>query len=420
MRSRCHETGVPTYRYLVVAAAGGLLCACGPRAGPPARFHPTSQPAEEVKPQPSPSGDSLFLTEKEWSKEQDPALRDLPDAKGREFDPDRLPRDPEVRPDQVAILQILIRHKEVTGAPRHPRDKQAARRRALYLTRLARLRGVDFSDLAKKYSEEPPDVRGAFHLVKPGSTAASLERVAFSVGFGQVANPVDTYRGIYVIMPVQIEYSTAHILVQHRKSQAKLLGVERTREEAKKRAEIARRAVLQPGASFAEIAKRFSDSPTKDRGGIRRPMFLGREPPEFEAYLDAVAKLKDGQISPIIETPFGFHVIKRLALEKIRARHILISYTGSYGRPAEPRTRLQALKIALDVHRKLKGKPVSFKDFAKRHSDCPSKRKGGDLGLFARGVMPYPFEQAVFAMQPGEISEVIETRLGFHIIERLK
>lgn len=61
-----------------------------------------------------------------------------------------------------------------------------------------------------------------------------------------------------------------------------------------------------------------------------------------------------------------------------------------------------------------------FAELAKEYSDCPSGANGGNLGLFGKGMMVKSFEEAAFALMPGEISEVIETQFGFHIIKVLE
>jgi peptidyl-prolyl cis-trans isomerase C len=74
------------------------------------------------------------------------------------------------------------------------------------------------------------------------------------------------------------------------------------------------------------------------------------------------------------------------------------------------------MKIANDILRKVKANPASFADLAKKHSECPSAKSGGDLGEFSRGEMVPVFEKAAFSLKKGEISGPVETSFGYHII----
>ncbi len=100
--------------------------------------------------------------------------------------------------------------------------------------------------------------------------------------------------------------------------------------------------------------------------------------------------------------------------EQVRASHILI-------RPTDPNTdpnqaKAQAKAKAEDLLKKVKG-GADFATVAKESSDCPSKAQGGDLGLFARDKMVKPFADAAFAMKVGEISGLVESPFGYHIIK---
>lgn len=87
---------------------------------------------------------------------------------------------------------------------------------------------------------------------------------------------------------------------------------------------------------------------------------------------------------------------------KVRASHILVK--------------------TLEEAESIKGQITTYDDFAKlaeQHSLCPSKSKGGDLGVFGQGQMVKPFEDAVFALKQGEISAPVQTQFGYHLICRI-
>ncbi len=86
--------------------------------------------------------------------------------------------------------------------------------------------------------------------------------------------------------------------------------------------------------------------------------------------------------------------------EKIQASHILVEDEGS----------------AMDILA-LIDEGLPFADAAREYSQCPSRERGGDLGMFQRGQMVPEFEEAAFALGVGEVSNVVETQFGFHIIK---
>ena len=98
--------------------------------------------------------------------------------------------------------------------------------------------------------------------------------------------------------------------------------------------------------------------------------------------------------------------------EMAHARHILI--TAKETEPKADKDRKRAKLVQIKKQLKDGG---NFADLAKQFSDCPSKDRGGDLGFFPRGQMVKPFEQAVFKMMPGDVSDIVETEFGYHLIK---
>jgi peptidyl-prolyl cis-trans isomerase D len=100
--------------------------------------------------------------------------------------------------------------------------------------------------------------------------------------------------------------------------------------------------------------------------------------------------------------------------EERRARHILVKADKDAAADAKQKAKARAEALLVEVRKN----PGSFADVARKNSDDPgSAQQGGDLDFFGRGMMTKPFEDATFAMKPGEISNVIETDFGFHIIK---
>lgn len=98
--------------------------------------------------------------------------------------------------------------------------------------------------------------------------------------------------------------------------------------------------------------------------------------------------------------------------ELVKANHILIKID----RHADDSQKTEALKKIRDIQNRLK-KGEDFASLAKEFSQCPSSANGGDLGYFTRGQMVKPFAEAAFALAPGEVSNIVETEFGYHLIK---
>ena len=108
--------------------------------------------------------------------------------------------------------------------------------------------------------------------------------------------------------------------------------------------------------------------------------------------------------------------------EKVTASHILISFKGAKMADAKvTRTKDEAKKLATDLAKKAKGPKEDFGALAKKNSDDKgSATNGGDLGEFTRPRMVKPFSDAAFALKVGEVSGIVESDFGFHVIKRTK
>ncbi|KAJ6814455.1 peptidyl-prolyl cis-trans isomerase Pin1 [Iris pallida] len=113
--------------------------------------------------------------------------------------------------------------------------------------------------------------------------------------------------------------------------------------------------------------------------------------------------------------------------EQVRASHVLIKHEGSRrkaswkdpeGCAISATTRDASVARLATLRQEIASGAARFEDIAAKHSDCSSAKRGGDLGRFGRGQMQKPFEEATFALKVGEMSDILDTDSGVHIILR--
>jgi protein-export membrane protein SecD len=184
---------------------------------------------------------------------------------------------------------------------------------------------------------------------------------------------------------------------------------------SKKKAEEVLKKAKARGADFAALAEEYSeDEATKNIGGDLG--FLNKFG-VYSAYYDEAAKLKVGQASNLIETAEEINILKLVDerdAREVKANHLLICYQGD-DRCESDLSKEDAKKKIDEL--KTQATPENFIDLAKVNSTEPgASESGGDLGWFGKDQMVKPFEEAVFAMKVGEISDVIETQFGYHLI----
>lgn len=108
---------------------------------------------------------------------------------------------------------------------------------------------------------------------------------------------------------------------------------------------------------------------------------------------------------------------------QVRASHLLVKHRGSR-RPSSwkeqniTRSKEEAIEILRGYEAEIDGSPERFGELARQHSDCSSHAKDGDLGSFGPGQMQKPFEDATYALNVGQISDIVDTDSGVHLILR--
>ncbi|KAF7337560.1 Peptidyl-prolyl cis-trans isomerase [Mycena sanguinolenta] len=108
---------------------------------------------------------------------------------------------------------------------------------------------------------------------------------------------------------------------------------------------------------------------------------------------------------------------------QVRASHLLVKHSGSR-RPSSwkesniTRSKDEAISILKGYQAQIGTSAEKFSELAQQHSDCSSHEKGGDLGWFGPGQMQKPFEDSAFGLQVGQISDVISTDSGVHLVMR--
>jgi peptidyl-prolyl cis-trans isomerase SurA len=213
----------------------------------------------------------------------------------------------------------------------------------------------------------------------------------------------------------QQEFNVSHILVR--------IPENATAEQIAERRQRAEGVLqqLRAGGDFAKLAATYSDATDALTGGDLGWRGIDRLP---QLFVDTVAGMKQGDISPILRSGNGFHILKLsgqrsaslvkagavAAVEQTHVRHILIK-TNTIVTPAEAKRKLTELKQRLDNN------AATFEDLAKLYSNDLSASRGGDLGWVYPGDTVPEFERAMDALKPGQVSEPIESPFGYHLIQ---
>jgi len=205
------------------------------------------------------------------------------------------------------------------------------------------------------------------------------------------------------------EFRLAHILVlvPEQATSAQI--------EAKRKRALLALGELRKGADFAQISAQYSDAPDALQGGNLGWRPSGRLPALF---LEALSPLKAGEITDILRSANGFHIVKMLdkrgksaspSIQTTRVRHILIKSKEGVS-DDDARERLSRLR-----ERIIAG--ADFAELARVHSDDPSASKGGDLGWISPGDTVPEFERTMNQLRDNEISTPVQSQFGWHLVQ---
>ncbi len=216
----------------------------------------------------------------------------------------------------------------------------------------------------------------------------------------------------------RVEYDVAHILVRvPEQANPDQLAAARARVEGV-------RDEARGGADFAKLAASYSDGPNALRGGALGWRGEDRLP---ELFTNALKGMKQGEVSDVLRSPAGFHVLKLLgrreagggassAVQQVvqtHARHILVKTNEAVSQD-DARRRL------LDLRERMTRGGVKFEELARLHSEDATAARGGDLGWLYPGDTVPDFERAMDSLQPGEISQPVQSPFGWHLIQVLE
>ena len=210
------------------------------------------------------------------------------------------------------------------------------------------------------------------------------------------------------------EYRIAHILVTVPE------GATTSESHVRRLRAEAALALLNSGAGFAQVTAEYSDSPDAMTGGL-----LDWRPAAqlTKKFAELLIPMKPGEITPIVASPSGFHILKLVdrrsphgavttMVDQTHARHILVKISELTSE-ADARKRISDLKERMDDG------GGNFEELAQLHSEDSSASVGGDLGWLSPGDTVPEFEQAMSALDPGQVSGPVQSPFGWHLIQVL-
>lgn len=225
--------------------------------------------------------------------------------------------------------------------------------------------------------------------------------------------------GVTYLLEKEIVEPGIKELYEKRKKELRVSHIMFRYNEGEEKAKELAQAVLdsiKAGSEFNEMVQKYSeDTFSKPVNGDIYYITAGMLPYEFE---EAAYDTPEGEIYPeVVKTQYGYHIIKVTDINdripQIQASHILVDLQNEAGEidSASARARIDSVLV------QARG-GGDFAQLAEQYSDdAGSKVKGGDLGFFERRMMVKEFDAEAFSLNEGEISDVVKTQFGYHIIK---
>jgi parvulin-like peptidyl-prolyl isomerase len=277
-----------------------------------------------------------------------------------------------------------------------------------------------FEELAGKYSKCPSRVNGGnLEPFTRGTKEKKFETASFRLKINEVSEPVETDLGWEIIerLPLPTPTPTLTPTITHVPTTTltptitPLPSPVRIRHILVEKKEEAEEIIkeLKEGKDFTELALEKSFCPSRTKGGDLG--IINYKSNLSSSIKEAAFKLKINEISEPVKSEFGVHVIQRIDPhmkievpegEKIRVRHILVE------EEEEAKEVIKELQEGED-----------FSEVALVKSQCPSRVRGGDLGMISMGKLAKPLENAAFSLKINELSKPVKTEYGWHVIQRI-
>jgi parvulin-like peptidyl-prolyl isomerase len=318
---------------------------------------------------------------------------------------------------RVYIRHILVAYRGAQEAGEKIKiGKEEAYNLALEIREKVAEKPEIFEETAKKYSDDrATGPQGG--LIPPFNLkemAPSFRDTIMQLKTEEISRVVETGFGFHIIKREHVEEAILQsILIPFKGALQAADAVVFSEEDARKQAEMIRKAIIEGRASFSEMAEKHSQDPWAKHGGYMSGIVIrGKSIPHKEID-DAAFRLKQGGVSKVFRSQLGYHIVKRHKVESRQARQIVVFFDRKRGKDV-------AEKIINRAYTALQ-KKVPFSEVVKTFSDEKGKEKTAGFTRFIyRGTWVYPLEEKLFSMKIGEVSKPIELPNAFVIIARVR